>query len=312
MNIVKLYAMPFMEAGNSYATYISDKEQLKVCHNHDYYEIFLVDQGYATHHVNGKEEDISTGMLFFVRPDDVHYYDNASDNFRIINMLVPEDNIDALMNYFDDESLWNKLLKPETPFSISLDYADLTALIRDLQQLVLSKRIMKNKSNAGYKRILFRIITDYFGNTGLHEASATIPQWLSWLLLEMAKKENFSRGLSVMYKLSGKTPEHLSRACRKYLGKTPTEIINGLRLEAAARELITTNNSMMDIAADCGFESISYFCRRFKEYYGKTPKEYRKTETADSSSFYFLGSLALKTELPDSIPLDIGKKKLIH
>ena len=88
MNVVKLYATPYMEAGNSYASYISDKQQLKVCHYHDYYEVFLVDQGYAMHHVNGKAEEISTGMLFFTRPDDIHYYDSASDNFRIINIII--------------------------------------------------------------------------------------------------------------------------------------------------------------------------------------------------------------------------------
>ncbi len=312
MNVVKLYATPYMEAGNSYASYISDKQQLKVCHYHDYYEVFLVDQGYAMHHVNGKAEEISTGMLFFTRPDDIHYYDSASDNFRIINIIIDTKTINALMNYLDDEKLRTKLLDSEFPPSITLDYTDLIALIRELQQLVLSKRIMKDKSDARYKSLIFRIITKYFGNTGLEESSVSIPQWMNWLILEMTKKENFSRGLSVMYKLSGKTPEHLSRSCRKYLGKTPTEIINTIRLEAAAHEMITTNKAMMDIAAECGFESISYFCRRFREYYGKTPKEYRKTEVSSDTKLYTLGTLALKTEIPASLPLDIGKKKLIQ
>ena len=119
MNVVKLYATPYMEAGNSYASYISDKQQLKVCHYHDYYEVFLVDQGYAMHHVNGKAEEISTGMLFFTRPDDIHYYDSASDNFRIINIIIDTKTINALMNYLDDEKLRTKLLDSEFPPSIT-------------------------------------------------------------------------------------------------------------------------------------------------------------------------------------------------
>jgi len=44
----------------------------------------------------------------------------------------------------------------------------------------------------------------------------------------------------------------------------------------AKKQLEKTNDSVSDIAYKCGFVSSSDFSKRFREYFGITPKEYRK------------------------------------
>jgi len=44
----------------------------------------------------------------------------------------------------------------------------------------------------------------------------------------------------------------------------------------AARLLMLTNDSILDIALSCGYENLSYFNRSFKKRYKKTPSEYRR------------------------------------
>ena len=103
MKVVKLYSAPFLDSPDrNYASYISDKEQLRTCHCHDYYEIFLVDQGNSEHKVNGTSQNISTGFLCFIRPADIHYYDGFSDDFRIINIIVPESVITTLFDFLGE------------------------------------------------------------------------------------------------------------------------------------------------------------------------------------------------------------------
>lgn len=74
---------------------------------------------------------------------------------------------------------------------------------------------------------------------------------------------------------------HLSRHYLAHLfknktGKTVFEYILSTRLEQAKRMLSCTQLSIAHIASECGFESSSYFCRRFRSAFGKTPKSFRE------------------------------------
>ena len=77
-------------------------------------------------------------------------------------------------------------------------------------------------------------------------------------------------------RLSGKSPEHLSRSFRTHLGSTPTDWLNRLRLERAALRLSHTNESILAISLDLGFEHLGYFYRLFKRRYGLAPRAYRQ------------------------------------
>lgn len=64
--------------------------------------------------------------------------------------------------------------------------------------------------------------------------------------------------------------------CFSELSKTtPVEYINKVRLLQAAQLLITTEDSISDICYTTGFNSTSYFSKKFNEHYGMTPKAYR-------------------------------------
>lgn len=75
----------------------------------------------------------------------------------------------------------------------------------------------------------------------------------------------------------GLTREHFSRSFKKYMGVTFTEYLNSIRLIHAHRQLVYTDQSVLDIALDCGFPNIGAFNRCFKELYYYTPAKYRKT-----------------------------------
>jgi AraC family cel operon transcriptional repressor len=303
MRVIKLYSASFMnypERGP--ASYITSKTQLKVCHTHDYYEIFLVDQGMGIHRINGQKQPIAAGFLGFIRPRDIHYYDAVSANFRIINIIIPEEIIGALFRFLGPGYEEDRLLSPALPSSVNLDFSELTALIRKLEQLILYKKIMKTVSDTAYRMTIFDIMTKYFTANRFDKTAGQVPQWLHWLSLEMLKAENFKKGLPMLYKLSGKSPEHLSRSCRKYLQKTPSRLVNDIRLEHGAKLLTTTNIPIIEICENCGFESLSYFYHRFKEHYGLSPKEFRTKGKEDQ--VYLMGDLSVKAEIPIAIPLD--------
>lgn len=310
MNVIKLQSALFLGSPDrNYASYITDRKQLKTCHCHDYYEVFLVDQGNAEHRVNGASEAISAGYLCFVRPADVHYYDNVSDNFRIINIIIPEAIISTLFGFLGEGFEKARLVDPPRPPSVVLDYDDFHSLIHELEQLIIYKKILKEKSDTAYHITLFNIMTKYFPPKPLAKVSGNIPQWLRWLSLEMLKKENFTKGLPALYRLSGKSPEHLARTCRKYLHKTPSKLVNDIRLEYAAKMLVSTSLPIIEICEDSGFDSLSYFYHRFKEHYDVSPVVFRKKYSNNQLQIYRMDDLSVKAEIPSSIPLAVGKPR---
>ena len=60
------------------------------------------------------------------------------------------------------------------------------------------------------------------------------------------------------------------------MGKTLTEYINEIRVDKASAMLSNTDEKVIDIAIQCGYDNISYFIKRFKNVKGVTPQEYRK------------------------------------
>lgn len=107
------------------------------------------------------------------------------------------------------------------------------------------------------------------------------PRWLYQILLDMSHPENFIAGLPRMLEMSHVSQEHLTRIFKKYLGVTPTNYINDLRLKYAS-DLITKKN--IDITDACfasGFNNISHFYHTFKKKYGCSPKQFIKQKNAE-------------------------------
>ena len=69
---------------------------------------------------------------------------------------------------------------------------------------------------------------------------------------------------------------HFMKFFKNTMGTTFTEYLNDYRLTMASRLLISSEASILDIAAEVGFDNLSYFNRLFKKRFYVTPREYRK------------------------------------
>ena len=78
---------------------------------------------------------------------------------------------------------------------------------------------------------------------------------------------------------------YLGRIFKQSVGKSVAEYLQQLRLERASTLLKETEASVISIAQECGFASVSYFNRIFKAAYGITPSEYRKKTNKTSNIF---------------------------
>lgn len=68
---------------------------------------------------------------------------------------------------------------------------------------------------------------------------------------------------------------YLSHFVKKHFGMSLTALRNKVRILKAKFALVMTDNSISDIATDCGFENISYFAEVFTKQEGMSPRGYR-------------------------------------
>lgn len=81
--------------------------------------------------------------------------------------------------------------------------------------------------------------------------------------------------VALLARRANKTPDHFSRLFVDATGELPLVYIRMKRIERARLLLTTTNMLFYEIAAETGFESLSYFARVFKKTTGQTPGQYK-------------------------------------
>ncbi|WP_428666504.1 response regulator transcription factor [Runella sp.] len=138
------------------------------------------------------------------------------------------------------------------PFQIKeliLKIDNITSLRSNLMMLVPSAEPLGNKETIQFKMLIEETLQLLFSNQELS-------------IGEVAFKMNMS--VSALQR-------HLSR----YYEKNFSDLLKEFRLNKAVGLLIKTDKSIEDIAFQCGFNSLSYFSRSFKNLYKLPPIKYR-------------------------------------
>ncbi len=82
-------------------------------------------------------------------------------------------------------------------------------------------------------------------------------------------------GMSEVAEAIGVSGSYLSRIFHLETGKTLINYLNDIRIEKAKSYLLLKKLPLKQVVTLCGFNNYSYFMNVFKEYTGKTPKEYQ-------------------------------------
>lgn len=80
-----------------------------------------------------------------------------------------------------------------------------------------------------------------------------------------------------MCKMCDVSETTLRRLFKTYMGKSIYEFIKETKILYASHLLMTTNVPISEIGYKVGYESPSYFTKTFKEIFGISPQEYRKS-----------------------------------
>jgi transcriptional regulator GlxA family with amidase domain len=83
--------------------------------------------------------------------------------------------------------------------------------------------------------------------------------------------------ISELARLAAMSPRHFTRVFTNEVGEAPAAYVERVRTEAARRQLEQTDDTVVAIAARCGFGTAETMRRNFIRRIGVSPDQYRKT-----------------------------------
>lgn len=197
-------------------------------------------------------EEVGDGLSIFDLKDfiyEINFSQIEKKNFeRLLELHVDRSLQSDDPRVYDNRKEISKLEKENDSLAAS-KLIETQGLLR----LLFSRFIKNGKSNKMQVRSAFNEVLNYI-NEHLHE-SLTISD------------------LAMRYNLSS---DHFSRVFQQKFGIRPSKYIQSVRIERSETLLITTNNTIAQIADKTGWENVSYYTRVFKKVTGKTPGQFRK------------------------------------
>jgi AraC family cel operon transcriptional repressor len=240
-------------------------------HSHDFYECFHIEAGKGWHLLENERHPLEQGMLVFIRPEHAHGFQVPSRKlFTLTNIALPASTVEGFMSRHCRELKdLNPWLVGERPVVVQMNALTQKRFDQLIDDLAWGNR---NELDADFfLNALFRLLS----GPASHAIMAGLPDWLQTALLHMEQPQNLQAGVARLVELCARTPEHVSRSFKRYLGETPSNSVNGLRVRYARQLLETTDLTITEVAFECGFDNLSYFHRLFKNSVGVTPLVHR-------------------------------------
>lgn len=251
-------------------------------HWHEELQFCIVTKGNINFNVDGDSIILSEGEGIFINSRQLHQAKNykGSDCSYICLAFHPD-----FISSFTGSIINIKYIQPYIDNS-RINYCILKNDIK--WQSVILNNIFKiyeeyNKKEMGFELQIFILLIEVwniliksyfvsFSNDKARNNSLHIKNIISYIcdhymekieLNDLAKEVNLSKSTCC-------------REFKKYMSCTIFEYIINYRLVVSSDLLTTTNDSISDIAYQCGFGSTSYFIEKFKMKTGVSPSVYRK------------------------------------
>ncbi|MGN1281510.1 MAG: helix-turn-helix domain-containing protein [Succinivibrio sp.] len=259
-------------------------------HWHNEIEIVYVKSGIARYFVGRKEYLVSEGDIIIINsqmPHSVEQYEcNKAEffpllfDFEVIRRYAGEEPYQRYAADFASLSLKVKTLHKKGSSLNSLLTPLMVSLIDRRKQIYDGFECGAIASILLIMQYLyeFSVKTDKMQDLFVSEFSRIKPA-----IYEVQSRSEQKLTLKMMADICHLSRSQFCNIFKKTTGKPFNAYLIDYRLENA-RKMLSTNDRLIDIALECGFENQSYFTRKFVAKYSMTPSEYRKMQTGKDSS----------------------------
>ncbi len=253
-------------------------------HWQDTMEILLIRDGSGRVSIDLEKFSVKKGDICLILPGQLHSIDATPNSSLKISMIqFPLSLLSGSIDNDDAFAFLEPLSKGEQiiPWLITPDYGWYDDFRQCFEEMFQLQTFYSAAYPLGIKSNLFRLFYLLFYNepsvkpkSRPQKSVVKTKQIINYIT------EHYSEPLSTeqMAKVCGFSESHFIKFFKSTIGITFTECLNSYRLSQASRLLLSnTDETIMDTARQCGFNSISYFNRIFKKKYGITPSALRSS-----------------------------------
>lgn len=123
--------------------------------------------------------------------------------------------------------------------------------------------------------LFFNLVKNYETRAASHEDDKNMEKLKSVIKhVELHYDEQMT--IEEMAKLCGFSESHFMRFFKDTMGMSFVNFLNDYRMTIAARMLLQSEDTILTISQQVGFENLSHFNRCFKKKYEITPSQYRR------------------------------------
>lgn len=247
---------------------------------HTEHEIICITHGELTLHINDATYEASAGDMFFVQSGALLTLIEATRNCVYENIIFDlraiVGNDDVCLSYCEhlDDNTWRMdAYLGRNPLGL-----------RELFDRII--RSASKSDSIGYElevrgmilQLIGQMLQDGRWHTSEllrdHDARAQKAVRSVLTLIE----DHYARDLTLaeMAAAANLSPNYFCRYFKKIAGCSPVEYLIDYRINMAAYMLITTEESISDVALACGFNDASHFIKFFRRKKNVTPRRYRQ------------------------------------
>lgn len=244
-------------------------------HWHVEFEIIRILSGSFTLYIDDHELQVAAGSTIFVPAGSLHA---GTPRDCIYECIVFDMNM--LMNKNDSCCRHIKQIidhEIELQYIYSESYNNIHQIIWMLFDSVASKR-------EGYQMAVLGSLYQLFGtifSDTLYDPAPCQPPRNHKRIVQLKQALEFIEtsyttpvSLDEISQSVNMSPKYFCRFFQEMTHRTPIDYLNYYRIERACYQLLTSEQSITDVAYGCGFNDLSYFIKTFKRYKGTTPKQY--------------------------------------
>ena len=256
------------------------------CHWHDEFELLMVIDGEALFQIDNDYYEVGKGQAIFIQSDTIHSGTKINDRHCAFHAVVFSPEFlcsitqDAVQSYFIEPLIEKKIVPPIFIKGESEWEKEVIKSIDRVVELYLQKPYAYELSIKGY---LYLIISKLISNTNRNSKTKKLSDdnTRSFKSVISFIHKNYNKKISVkqLAEIANMSVGHFQRFFKKIARKTVVNYINFYRISKSTILLTTTNEKIISIAIQVGFENVSYFNTVFKTYMHCTPKEYRSRFT---------------------------------
>ncbi len=254
-------------------------------HIHSFFQIIWFKTGNGKHYVDFKTYDVLDNAMFFIAPNEVHYFDDQEHyegvllHFNHLFLIQDESPLDFMLNC----SLFNNpFQQPSCCIGAGIDTL--------LDQYVLQmKGELESEELFGKEIILRNYLKSFLIQVQRRKKHFEKVSELQSPIFD-EKRMVFMRFINLIdanYKKSFSVAEYakllhlssrsLSDLTQNQINKTPLQMIHERIILEAQRLLLYSELNVNQVGYRLGFEDPSYFVKYFKKYTSLSPSEFKKS-----------------------------------